>query len=93
MTQLPRTAVIRNWLAPRCESPRIWHYGLRALYKQGQCVQFTSPRLLGEVGGRALRSFRVREKTPRPFMDAGRPQNARHPNPLPQAERGSIPGL
>jgi hypothetical protein len=57
---------------------------LRVLYKHAERVQFTSPCLRGEVGSRALRSFRVRGKTPRPFMDAGPSQDARHPNPLPR---------
>ena len=37
-----------------CESPCIGHYGLRAVYKHAQRVQFTSPRLWGDDGSRAL---------------------------------------
>jgi len=59
MTQLSRTAMIPQLASS--ESPRIWHYGLRALYKHAQRVQFTAPRLRERSEARALRRFRVRE--------------------------------
>ena len=64
MTQLSRTAMIPQLAIS--ESPRIWHYGLRALYKHAQRVQFTAPRL------------RERSKSPRAALLSGHGSTPRH---------------
>ena len=68
MTHLSRTTVI----------PQLASTSLRALYKHGQRVQFTSPLVGGDVGRRALLQLSGEGKDSA-AMDAGRPQNVHHP--------------